>query len=58
MAFTRLETCRFIADHAAEIAKLAEAAKLPVITHLADMMKLQAETDAAAAMSAMPRRAA
>lgn len=56
MRYSRTDTCKFIADHAAELAKLADDANLPVVSYIANMLRLQAETDAMTATKA--RRAA
>lgn len=41
-AFDRLTTCEFIGHHALELAKLAKAAELPVLHHIAEMLCLEA----------------
>lgn len=38
VASDRLGTCEFIADHALELAKLAETAGFPIIRYIADML--------------------
>lgn len=42
MRFTRSETCSYIASHTAELAKLADAAKLSDLAYILRMAELEA----------------
>jgi hypothetical protein len=42
MRFTRTETCKYIADQTAELAKLAIAADLETVRYLLEMTQLEA----------------
>lgn len=56
MRYSQTDISKFIAHHTAELAKLADAASLPVVSFIANMLRLQAETNAMS--TARMRRAA